>query len=886
MEHTKYEDFIQTVVPTRDQSFRNIKEFLCHMDINVDKMTGGSKEVKSESSTYEKDKSIPTCLSKLCEQLRERITRKSQLYSISHEDQQALNAVLTSELGMIWQDLKIPPVDTTLTHEENMQLRCQTFSEVLRICEELILHYLLLMDTFRRRGVFTDCANRSRLAAQLASDCTTRLNVRSIRCRIVSGIKAKRRIRSGAVTSEKGQQSALLGNSLKTSYKHDRHVNRCMTRTQREKTVADDLREIEENIGELDLQNVYDLLTCNVEAIPCKIDTKGSTDGIPSIQKQEADESPFQNRFLRMKGCHSMPDLHRETLLEELEITPLSRSLSLLVLLSAETNSSMEDRINPKEDLKRLLQDSDCEDDMSCETDLPPLLKAQSSYDSSRLQKLKQRLQKMEEEKERRKQKALAEKPSPQQEAVVSVVAPPQTILHMAPARVSDRVLPETIKLSMYPPVNNVLTEEIDSASLARMDQNLIEEEMKKVYEELCKSISTKYFSFDEDPRIEPMPTNARCCPIKYNNQNLFNPSLIRPNPYSISHRERMERASKRKKPLDVTTHAYRAWFNWWKCQLSLDNYLNYISTQDSDYLSVMFHLYDSEDEEEERDKLAQQQKKERRRRLQESIYLLRKTKQEYVPGFWNVNTIRMGGLGKDPELQEKYPDGETQDVEESVGEMGEGPAAELLDGEQVQAKLERVWNALCLPEGQRLDMAIKYSSHEYRDHLWEAITAWEQAARLIQQRELLLSRLEDFEREASDPSRFFQQGYHGSSMARMEEASRREKLSSQISAVDEELSKIISHITTCFNDNITYKGRQYKEKMRWDRIEMLYWLQQERRVQSLERFAQGETALPVRLPPLNHNQELYSFNHKAMQDCIQQSHLREMRDTASYSNT
>lgn len=56
---------------------------------------------------------------------------------------------------------------------------------------------------------------------------------------------------------------------------------------------------------------------------------------------------------------------------------------------------------------------------------------------------------------------------------------------------------------------------------------------------------------------------------------------------------------------------------------------------------------------------------------------------------------------------------------------------------------------------------------------------------------------------------------------------------------------------------------------MRWDRIEMLYWLQQERRVQSLERFALGETALPGRLPPLNHNQELYSFNHEAMQDCV-----------------
>lgn len=43
-----------------------------------------------------------------------------------------------------------------------------------------------------------------------------------------------------------------------------------------------------------------------------------------------------------------------------------------------------------------------------------------------------------------------------------------------------------------------------------------------------------------------------------------------------------------------------------------------------------------------------------------------------------------------------------------------------------------------------------------------QAITAWELAARLIQRRELLLSQLEDFEREASDPSRFFQQGIKG----------------------------------------------------------------------------------------------------------------------------
>ncbi|XP_073724899.1 coiled-coil domain-containing protein 87 isoform X4 [Misgurnus anguillicaudatus] len=796
-----------------------------HMDINTDRMADRSKEVKSKSSSPKKDKSTPASLSELCEQLTERISQISQLYTITHEDQQALTTVLTGELGLIWQDLKIPSVDTTLTHEENLQLRCQTFSEVLRVCEQLILHYLLSMDTFRRRGVFSDYANRSRLVAQMASDCTNLLNVRSIRCRIVSGIKAARRIKP---SSEEEQKVALQRNTPTRQYKHDLHVK------QWEKT--DDLKEIEENIGELDLQRVYDLLPRHEDAIPFKIDPKCSTvSSPPSIQKQDKDENPHQNRFVRIKGCHSMPDLSRETLLEELDIAPLSRSASLLVLLS--TESILKDHIHPREDLKRLLEDSDYDNDSSCETDLPPLIKAHCSYDSNRLQKLKERLQKMEEEEEEEeKHKAPSKKLQHPQGAVVKMAASPQIIVHMATARMSDRVLLENIKLNMYPP---------------------------------------------EDPRIEPIPTNAACYLNRSNNKNLFNPSLIRPNPYSISHSERMEMASNRKRPVDETTRAYRAWFNWWKCQLSFDDYLNHISNQDSDYLSVMFHLYDSEDEEEERKKLAHKQKKERRRRQQERINLLRKVKQEYVPGFWNVNTIQMGGLGKDPELEETNPDEKTQDVSE-----GESMCFGEMDGEQVQARLKKIWNALYLPEGQRLDMAIKYSTYEYRDHLPEAIDAWEQAARLIQQRELLLSRLEDFEREASDPCRFFQQGYHGSSIARMEEASCREKLSSQISAVDKELSKTIGHITTRFNDSITYKGRPYKDKMRWDRIEMLYWLQQERRVHSLERFAQGPTALPGRLPPLNYNQELYSLNHETMQDCIRQSQSREMRDTANYNNT
>ncbi|XP_073693855.1 coiled-coil domain-containing protein 87-like [Garra rufa] len=622
-----------------------------------------------------------------------------------------------------------------------------------------------------------------------------------------------------------------------------------------------------EKIGELDLQCVYDLQPCNMKPIIYKTDTQCSTASMSYTLKEEQDQSPRQNRLVRIKGCHSMPDLQKETLLEELEITLLNRPPTPLAPLSTHPTSSLEKCISPREDLKRLLQESVYEDGDNCETDLCSLIESLTCYRSSRLQRLQQKLQKiMEEEEEMKKHKVLVEKPTHPQGDVVSVAFCPQTIMRTAVARVSARILPETIKLSMYPPVYNDLTKEIDSASLALMDQNLVEERMEisKVFEELSKSISTKYFNLDEDPRLEPALKNATFCPKTVINDKLMNPSLRRPNPYSISHRERTQRAANRKRPVNATARAYRAWFQWWRYQLSMDDYLDYISSQDSDYLSVLFHLYDSDDEEAERHKLAQLQRDEKRRRQQERISSLRRQKQEFVPGFWNINTIEMGGLGREPELDEKNLEEEIRDASEK--DECEDPAVGLLHGEQLQIRLERVWKTLLVPEGQRLDMAIKYSSQEHRDHLQEAIAAWEQAARLIQKRELLLSGLEDFEREASDPNRFFQRGYHGSSIARMEEASQREKLNSQISVVDQELSKAVDHITTRFNDNISYKGRPYREKMRWDRTEMLYWLQQERRVQSLEMFVDGRMALPVRLPPLSQNQELCSDNHQILQ--------------------
>lgn len=78
---------------------------------------------------------------------------------------------MTSELGLIWQDLKGLMDEPTLNQEENRQV--ETCQEVLRICQELYLNYLYLLDSLRRHAIFSDQANRSRLGAQMAIDCTS-----------------------------------------------------------------------------------------------------------------------------------------------------------------------------------------------------------------------------------------------------------------------------------------------------------------------------------------------------------------------------------------------------------------------------------------------------------------------------------------------------------------------------------------------------------------------------------------------------------------------------------------------------------------------------------------------------------------------------------------
>ena len=88
-----------------------------------------------------------------------------------------------------------------------------------------------------------------------------------------------------------------------------------------------------------------------------------------------------------------------------------------------------------------------------------------------------------------------------------------------------------------------------------------------------------------------------------------------------------------------------------------------------------------------------------------------------------------------------------------------------------------------------------------------------------------MLGRLEWFERQASDPNRFFQKTATGLSRF-LEESQIRSHLHRKLRLVEAPLVPLLEEIESVFGEPVTFKGRRYLDKMKQDKVEMLYWLQ------------------------------------------------------------
>ncbi|XP_038071406.1 coiled-coil domain-containing protein 87-like isoform X2 [Patiria miniata] len=365
----------------------------------------------------------------------------------------------------------------------------------------------------------------------------------------------------------------------------------------------------------------------------------------------------------------------------------------------------------------------------------------------------------------------------------------------------------------------------------------------------------------------------------------------------------------------DRNARSYASWLAWWKNTISCDDYTKYLSTQETDFLGAVFHMYESDDDEGDANKsdkdVLSSSKMAKQRDRDERLKELKNQKTDFQSGMWNVNSVLMGGLGKDPEVEEEEEEPEesegtdsrarsrrahsryllrttsrgsakstTSSVSKSAtlkvpgsrgGDGGKRSVSRLSSRATMrdltsrlsstkslqtsavpepltsQDRLEAIWTSLQMPDNLKLDMAIKYSSDDHMDKLESAIDAWELATEVILQREAILTRLETFERLASDPDRFFQKGHRGSSVARLKEARQRSELYTRLHDLDVHVRDKVQLVHKKFADVPTFQGRPYLNKMKVDCTEMLYWLQQERRQYALDHstLAQG-VKLPV----------------------------------------
>ncbi|XP_043943839.1 coiled-coil domain-containing protein 87 isoform X2 [Protopterus annectens] len=868
---------------------------------NLKEPEGKNKPERPVTPIIDSVKKPPVTLAELSQLIQRRIGVRPDAVTVSKDDQQKLGSIILEEVKIIWQDIQHFVPDSLLTQEENMELHRRIVICIIIVCEKLYLHYLHMVDILRRRRVFTDEANLTRLRAQLSHDCTKFLNILAIRHRVIADIKALREkshntsnsarlvcfsdvkpqkqghspTQTSATQCSKGDLAPLGFNNL---------IKLSRAKPQMTKhSVAGDLKEIEEKMPYLDLKKIYDLLPYQEDLRSDSAQMPYAAIWTPSSSKQQSEDQvsskvPEHVSVAILQRYESMPNLRDgELLTDELGIQLKDPRSQTPLVYCTHVKSAAEADVhryqNEADDLTRLLQASSTQmlqnADNDQDTELPPLVSATTRTKSNemKLHWLHKSLKLLEDEEEAEKTAGKVHFTEPEfpQAATVDMKFSKTYVCRTADVQVSERVLPDSVNIQPHPPVYNDLLEEIEPSTVKWLDRNLlIRIELSEIYEELRKSISVDHLRFDKDVDMAAIPTNtdvSKCMAsstlTKRKNERIINEELANPM-FSTLYKchDEIKEVKHDTKSKGRSHQDYTSWLEWWNSTMETDAYLKYLSTQESDFLGVVFHLYnsDNEDEETEAEKAIRLQKEQLKREKDLKLAELKLKKEEFISGMWNVNSIMLGGLGKDPTLEDEQS--EYKSVQEKSAHQLKVDKASAKEQEQVsednlQSRLERIWTDLLLPDGARLDMAIKYASNKFKPRLSEAIDAWEEAAKLIKHREFLLAKLEKFEQTASNPNRFFIKGYQGTSRARMAESEERQKMHTEISTLEIKVLQVLQKIKERFQDTVTFQGRSYIEKMKWDKVEMLYWLQQKRRHLTVEQVIEQRENIPLRLPPL-----------------------------------
>ncbi|XP_001109501.3 coiled-coil domain-containing protein 87 [Macaca mulatta] len=772
----------------------------------------------------------------LCSRVAKLLSSSGMAARVPPEARLRLIKVILDELKCNWRE---PPAELSLSHKNNHKLRKRLEAYVLLSSEQLFLRYLHLLVTMSTpRGVFTESATLTRLAASLARDCTLFLTSPDVYRGLLTDFQALLRAEqaSGGVDKLRPVCPAGTFKLCPIPWPHSTGF----AQVQCSNLNLNYLIQLSRPPEFLNEPGKMDPVK-ELKSIP-RLKRKKPLHWPPSIgKKREIDISSSQMVSLRsypvaptsrasplpfyseLRRGQSMPSLREGwRLADELGLPPLrSRPLTPLVL-ATESKPELTGHI-VAEDLKQLIKKMKLEGTHypPLDSGLPPLLGVVTRHPAAghHLEELEKMLRNLQEEETSGQWDPQPPKSFPlhPQPVTITLKLRNEVVVQAAAVRVSDRNFLDSFHIEGAGALYNHLAGELDPKAIEKMDiDNFVGSTTREVYKELMSHVSSDHLHFDQGPLVEPAAdkdwsTFLSSAFLRQEKQSqIINPELVG----LYSQRANTLQSNTEMMPSLPSPQATKSWEKWsnkaslmnsWKTTLSVDDYFKYLTSHETDFLHVIFQMHEEEVPVEivapVRESLE----------IQHPPPLLEDEEPDFVPGEWDWNTV----------LEHRLGAGKTTHL---------GEPHKILS---LQKRLEQLWSVLEVPDKDQVDMVIKYSSKARLRQLPSLVNAWERALKPIRLREALLARLEWFEGQASNPNRFFKKTNLSSSHF-LEEDQIRSHLHRKLNLMESSLASLLEEIELIFGEPVIFKGRRYLDKMKSDKVEMLYWLQQQRRVRHL----------------------------------------------------
>ncbi|XP_016063754.1 PREDICTED: coiled-coil domain-containing protein 87 [Miniopterus natalensis] len=770
----------------------------------------------------------------VCRQVAKRLASCEPAERMPPEGRLRFTEVILNELKCSWQE---PPTEPSLSHYNNQRLRKRLLVYVLLSCEQLLLRYLHLLKTMSTSSyVFTESATLTRLAASLARDCTAFLTSPEVYRGLLADFRALLKIEQAQGNIYKlrpfGTPAPFKPRPLRPHSARFTQMSACNLNL----TYLIQLSRSTEFLSEPRPDPVKEL-----KSIP-ELKRRKPLRWLPAMKKKSESFTSSQivslPRYSVALTSGSLPTSHlplyshlqkgqsmlslREgwKLADELGLPPiLPRPLTPLVLFAESKPELVEDMV--AEDLKQIMKNMKLEWTRCSPMDsgVCPLLGALTHHPGAarRMEELQRMLNEEEAASGQWGPQSPKSPPLHPQPVTVTLKLRNQVVVQAAGVQVSERKFLDSFHVEQMGALYNHLTGDLEPKIIEEMDiDRFVGNSIREVYKELMSRVSTDHFSFDQGPLVEPAASKdwsmfLTSAFLRQEKQYcVINPKLAG----LYSQRVNTSQSNTDRMPSFTSLQASKGWegqsnktsgINWWKTALSVNDYFKYLTNQETDFLHVIFQMYEEEVPVEivapARDSL----------KIQQPPPLLEDEEPDFVPGEWDWNTV----LGHSLETRRTSLLGEPHKIL------------------SLQKRLERLWSMLEVPRKDQLDMAIKYSSNARLRQLPSLLSAWERTLQPIQLREMLLGKLEWFERQASDPNRFFQKT--GVDLSHfLEENQIRNSLHKKLNLIEARLVLLLEKIELIFGEPVTFKGRRYLDKMKYDKVEMLYWLQQGRRLHHL----------------------------------------------------